>query len=573
MLKRILSTALILVFTAASVLQAYSAETKDQFSRVFVNMPDIVVELKETDFAISDLSTVNASLNDENLTVEDFHNYTPSEDSSKVYMLVDVSESAKTYISNVKTYIESFASRMGEDDDLVLITFGTEVKTVLDGTESLEKINETIESIECNDRYTMLYDALDTIYQDSVTTIDNFTRKYAIVFTDCDNDKQTSITDREVLEKYSTHQLPLYVSAPTFASDSDLDTLGEIARASGGAISTVESESEFTNFTDKIDKVSIVKLRANSNFANNEEKNLSLTFDSYSFNINVTLSNSRPDTDAPEVESFAYDLKKNMFTVTFTEKVTDLTVKEAFSIEDADGKKWEIASVEALKQDDQVQLVMKEQILNGDYTITFKGITDCSQQKNVLEDLAVITVKGVEVEDENPTSEFPLLAIILIVATVVLISGVVVIVLIAKSNKCTDGDISLPSVPTPLQTSVNEYSSVNQVQEKHHIKISDAVRVRIKIKTGKVSEQDIEISIASSIIIGRSSACDIYIDDSKLSRQHFAVERINNELYITDLDSRNGTFINGIRIKSRRKIMNGDRIFAGLSEIIISFLK
>ena len=72
------------------------------------------------------------------------------------------------------------------------------------------------------------------------------------------------------------------------------------------------------------------------------------------------------------------------------------------------------------------------------------------------------------------------------------------------------------------------------------------------------------------MIVGRSSVCEIFIDDAKLSRQHFALENLNRELYISDLNSKNGTFVNGVRVDSRRKVMNHDRILAGLSEITVT---
>jgi hypothetical protein len=569
--KKILCALVAIVFVMLSAIQTFAAETREQFGGININMPDISVELKGQDADYIDTSDITASLGGENLSVTDFHKYN-SDDTTKVYMLVDISKSTEAYLDDIKTYIKSFVSRMGSDDSIVLITFGTNVNTILNGSESIDKVNSAIDSIECTDAYTMLYDGLYTAYQSSVSTVDDFSREYAIVFTDCKNDKLVSVSEKEVSNEYETHQLPLYIAAPSFAEATDIDTLGKIARSSGGSIAVVENSDEFNEFTNQIDNVSILKLKAANNTANGENKNLSVNINSNTYNIDVTISKSIADTTAPEVESFTYDSQNNRFLITFSENVTDLTEKGAYSVEDSQGYKWEISSVDALSSDNKTQLVMKDQILNGDYIITFDGLTDCSKEKNPLVDSVSVSVSDVE-EIEEASEGLSEFTIALIIVGVVFIIGLIVAVIVICNKKKTDDTTALTNLPQESISEVKDYEAVSPDVVKHHIKVSDALRVRIKIKTGNVSEQNIETNITSSIIVGRSAACDIFIDDAKLSRQHFVIERKERELYISDLNSKNGTFVNGIRLNSRRKLLNRDKIFAGLSEILISFLE
>lgn len=53
---------------------------------------------------------------------------------------------------------------------------------------------------------------------------------------------------------------------------------------------------------------------------------------------------------------------------------------------------------------------------------------------------------------------------------------------------------------------------------------------------------------AFEIILGRSRKADIFIDDEKLSRQHSKIVRSGLGYRLLDLSSRNGTFVNGMRI-------------------------
>ena len=113
------------------------------------------------------------------------------------------------------------------------------------------------------------------------------------------------------------------------------------------------------------------------------------------------------------------------------------------------------------------------------------------------------------------------------------------------------------------------------VEEHHHIVRAapqkEHARLILYFKTGNMPQKRMQVDIESSLIIGRSSICDVYIDDAKMSRQHFAIEYSRGCFMITDLESANGTYVNGIRVVSRQKLNSGDMITAGLSSIRIEF--
>jgi len=53
-------------------------------------------------------------------------------------------------------------------------------------------------------------------------------------------------------------------------------------------------------------------------------------------------------------------------------------------------------------------------------------------------------------------------------------------------------------------------------------------------------------------VIGRSDGCDVIIPDPWISGRHALVERRGDETWLVDLDSRNGTFVGGRRIREAR---------------------
>ncbi len=65
------------------------------------------------------------------------------------------------------------------------------------------------------------------------------------------------------------------------------------------------------------------------------------------------------------------------------------------------------------------------------------------------------------------------------------------------------------------------------------------------------------------VTLGRSSKNDVQIDDVTLSRQHLEVELQNGTLFLRDLNSKNGTLLNGQGVDDAVALSDGDRITAG----------
>jgi len=69
--------------------------------------------------------------------------------------------------------------------------------------------------------------------------------------------------------------------------------------------------------------------------------------------------------------------------------------------------------------------------------------------------------------------------------------------------------------------------------------------------------------------IGRSSGAQFIVDAALVSRLHCRLSAGAAELQVDDLDSTNGTFVNGKRIK-RSSLKEGDRLGVGRVELLIS---
>ncbi len=64
------------------------------------------------------------------------------------------------------------------------------------------------------------------------------------------------------------------------------------------------------------------------------------------------------------------------------------------------------------------------------------------------------------------------------------------------------------------------------------------------------------------LVLGRAPDCDVRVESGHVSRQHVVVRRVMEDLECRDLDSRNGTWLNDLRIHSAI-LRDGDLVQVG----------
>lgn len=85
----------------------------------------------------------------------------------------------------------------------------------------------------------------------------------------------------------------------------------------------------------------------------------------------------------------------------------------------------------------------------------------------------------------------------------------------------------------------------------------------ISAGNGKDLKDGSIIPIRSDITIGRKSDNSIVLSDQHVSGNHAKIMVRSNGLFIEDLNSTNGTYLNGNRIKGKVKLMNKNEIKIG----------
>lgn len=58
------------------------------------------------------------------------------------------------------------------------------------------------------------------------------------------------------------------------------------------------------------------------------------------------------------------------------------------------------------------------------------------------------------------------------------------------------------------------------------------------------------IPLRGRLVIGRGSDCDLVLDEPEMSRRHALIENTGDVIFLRDLGSSNGTFVNGVQVRN-----------------------
>jgi hypothetical protein len=86
----------------------------------------------------------------------------------------------------------------------------------------------------------------------------------------------------------------------------------------------------------------------------------------------------------------------------------------------------------------------------------------------------------------------------------------------------------------------------------------------LRFISGKYQGGEFPVTTDKPIVVGRSSDLDMVLVEDMVSRKHARIAMQGDQIWIEDLGSTNGTFVNGEKIK-RARLKEGDRVLIGTS--------
>ncbi len=84
--------------------------------------------------------------------------------------------------------------------------------------------------------------------------------------------------------------------------------------------------------------------------------------------------------------------------------------------------------------------------------------------------------------------------------------------------------------------------------------------------------RDIPLAFGENLL-GRDEAATVWIDDALVSRRHARIVIDETGAVLEDLESKNGTYLRGKRIKAPRKLADGDQVTIGPASMTFRVLK
>lgn len=524
-----------------------------EIEQISLHMPDVRVYYR------SDQQEQNyeAYLGGEALNYDKSAQFRELNEGVDYYILLDISASIPdSQFANIKDGIINFISSKGEKDKCVLLTFGDESNVVLNGSENPQDAAAVVQGLQNKDMETVLFQTLvktaDMIDQAAQT---EEKRRVIITITDGEDCVTGQATSNEAVSELNHKGIPMYAIAVDVGKEEYINSFGELARNTGGTLSIFNSGTcldLMNQIRNTVQDSYVAFFHSDTNVASNTREDLTVKFLDQQVTDTKEVIPTRwiPDTEAPQVVQWEKE-SDNELKLTFSEKVLNADNLADYKVE-RDGEAVAVDSVfYSEKETPYAVLTFKDKLYTGNYQINFSGITDCSMEKNGITKLDSFDLDGAK-KGKSTTFWIILIAGI---ATVVVAGVIIVVVVTYKKVKKNKGVIYVDGKAT-LASNVDvkqHVSVVNLPQKTVTFLMKDQINGKCELK----------ITINGSAMAGRSDDCDIYFDDPKMSRQHFALETDGNDVYITDLESSNGTLVNGVRLNRRRKLLPNDEITAG----------
>ncbi len=98
------------------------------------------------------------------------------------------------------------------------------------------------------------------------------------------------------------------------------------------------------------------------------------------------------------------------------------------------------------------------------------------------------------------------------------------------------------------------------------------MHVKLKVLRGGSAGKEIAVRVPK-FLIGRAEECHVRVNSDAISRRHCAITLEEDDVKIRDLGSRNGTYVNGVRIDGPQRIQMGDQLRVGPLEFLVTYAK
>ncbi len=509
------------------------------------------------------------------------------------YILVDCSTSTTSaQLEAVKSAVGDFADNLMAEDRVTVISFGVDVKVLVNGSNNASEIRSAVDEMQANEAGTVFFDALAEVSALAEVRELATERKLLYVFSDSVDYNLGGFTQTETQRLLLDAGLPLYAFGFDTGTKENLDNFGALARTTGGIISVVDETELAAAFADTVDLIRsdvwIATFTSRSNVLPKSGETVRLSTGQLVSEFTPYFKFNLPDNTVPEILSVSES--DATITVKFSEHVTGANVRDNYVISYDDGS---LAGISAAAYDEATltaTLTLNDDVKGGEVVLKCDNITDISQEKNPVDNTVSFSLtitppdeaqnldgsqlQGGQTgqEEQSDESGAPILAWIIMAVVVVLIATAV-IASIKRRENARRAALAIP-VPTgsdelTVALPRQEHREINQIDTGNAHFVSGPIKnVILEVSDISGGSKQVTLPINRTMFVGRSDICNVTFDDPRMSRQHFVIEESQNGFTITNLSEGGETFLNGVPIDRARPLNHGDKIEAGSHTIV-----
>ncbi len=556
---------LLLVLLTAGTARATETGTESataagerRIGQVYLNMPEVVVY--GSGVTPEEMQEGEAWLGQEKLVLQETPQvFGETGNGIGYYVLVDISASISDgSFARMKASIQTLQDTLGNEDRLVLYAFGDEVTRVADGEQTPEEMASVLDALDNNNQETLLFEAIYLAAADAERETEQ-SRTVFVVLTDGEDFAVGKTQADEALARLQDRSIPVYAFGPADTKKEYLDGLGTFARSSGGTLTVFEKTGEddlLTGLCESLDSDVCARYRAATNLVSYQTETFSLKLaDGVVLRKDAVSDHWIPDEEAPYLTEWQY-AGGQAIRLVFSEPLYGMDAAANYQVRYSGEDGLADLGVVSVAVDEDlaaaVKLTVDKPVWNGTYELTLTNLTDVSMEKNPLaESSLTIEIDSAETRPEpEPEPER------LIPGMPRDISGILFLIFAALIV------VAIVVAVTSRKKKAQEETASGQTQD-------DRIQMDVRILSAEGGESEAVWEFDGRLLVGRSPSCDICLNDRELSRRHFCLEREKEHVSISDLNSLNGTQVNGKEIHSRHPLMPGDRIEAGTLKITV----
>lgn len=224
-------------------------------------------------------------------------------------ILLDISKSMPQAMRpKVKEYIDYWIDNLESNEELRIITFGSETVVLQDFTSDRYDLSKVTSKIEFNGQQSMIYDAIYNSIPDMLPIDGNPCYYRTVIITDGTDASTTGITKEELYLKLQQNTYPVEVIAVSEDGKNNSEKeLSALSRISGGRYMNFQSKSDLAQSLLGVDNIIWIRAKLPNDLLDGSTRqfNISDGINSFQFDFKVPMFNVASSNEPVEIETIS----------------------------------------------------------------------------------------------------------------------------------------------------------------------------------------------------------------------------------------------------------------------------